>query len=272
MQIAFRHELVQVRLHLTIHNTKSRTLKFEGVPTANLASLEVLGSMLYCEPRDHKDFTALVVASNNLKVLEMPRYAQFSTSYGRLPAMKRLVVPDAWFYTPEEVAKIWDFSRLTSLVLRWDVDIPSFVDSVHGNTFSALGELEITQREENSRQGQEASSSKLSDFISRVGGRLQKVSVETYHPTTIINSLSNHKENLVSVSISTPDQDEPSTIITPKEVREIVLSLPYLVELDINCHVNIFESRDSDAYHARSSVSASQNPHDQRVEYTKYCD
>jgi len=200
----------------------------------------------------------VVVASKRLEKLRIPGGITFSTSYGRLPAIKKLVIRDVWPYAPEAIVKSFNFSRLETLVLEGEVDIPPFVDSVRDIAFRSLRRLHVTEDDLFGKDDQESSSAKVSDFITRLD-KLQKVSAVTYDPEKIINTLAKHKNSLTKLSLSIPVEVEVS-FIGLKQAKDILIFFSYLVELNLSLNVPPPESEEAAYYVERSKVSSLLHP------------
>jgi hypothetical protein len=233
----------------------------ESIPAANLSALKMWDVMEL--DRGGDKFNALVVASKQLEVLRIPSYIHFSTLHGKLPAIKKLVIRDDWPYGPEAVAKIFDFSQLTTLVLEGEVDISSFVESVRNITFCTLKKLKVSEDGLFGEDDQSSSSAKLCDFISRLD-QLQTVSVVTYDPTKVISALAIHQNSLTKLDISIPVEGK-ICFIGLKQARALVVGFPHLTELKISFNVPPPELEEQESYIVSFRVRAFLNPHEYLV-------
>jgi hypothetical protein len=176
-----------------------------------------------------------------------------------------LIIRDDWPYEPEAIAKIFDFLRLTTLVLECEVDIPSFVDSVQNITFSSLRKLDVAEDDLFWEDDQASSSAKLSDFISRLD-QLQKLSVVTYDPKKVISALAIHKNSLTKLDISIPVEGK-ICFIGLQQARDVVVSFPNLTELKISFNVLPPKLEELESYIVSFRVRTFFNSHEYLLRY-----
>jgi len=117
--------------------------QIRSIPATNLRSFKVsaLGqSGYYTSPHAFQD---LLVASTRLETLKFLFILPFHPGSGRLPPIKSLALPTMpWNYSPDDVKRIWNFSRLQ------DFDIPGhvlrpFLESVPLEDLNQLKRLRV---------------------------------------------------------------------------------------------------------------------------------
>lgn len=119
--------------------------QIRSIPAANLVSFEVSAtgqSGYHTSPHAFQEF---LVVSTRLETLKSRFMLPFHPGNGRLPPIKSLTLPAmSWNYSPEEVRRIWNFSRLQ------DLDIPGhllrpFLKSVPPEDLTKLKRLRVDE-------------------------------------------------------------------------------------------------------------------------------
>ena len=237
IQVALTQHCPQVRLHFIHYHGGDGSIRFnpESIPASNLVYLHV--------PHDQGDdskLNALVASAHQLESLTVHAACRFSAAYGRLPALEylRLDGTGDWPYTSEEVARIWDFSRLKSLSFIHRLNFTgSFINSVPARALLAVKSLDIDSEEDlESPDERLSSSTEISNFIRKLD-RLEDLSTSTYYPIEIINGLKAHTQSLRFLSLQSRGPIVEEKRLGLQDITNIRVSCPNLEEFSLDLHL-----------------------------------
>jgi len=222
------------------------------IPSLNLVTLDLLyGDPL--EPQASVELNALLVSSRNLEKLHMLAGLHFSATCGRLPPIKALQLERQWVLTPEQdwpytseqVAQIWDFSRLNDLDLSY-LDTGLFAKTVPAGSLLALRKLCILQaRARYVATKQVMLSTDIANFIEDVP-RLEELNITCHFPRNIVRVLpcqkglrklllcNSREYGVYSENGNDFYDSSEDRWIGPEEIRQILMACPLLTQLSLN--------------------------------------
>jgi hypothetical protein len=174
-----------------------------SIPAASLVSFTAYSMINTAIVEPLQD---LLVASHRLDTLIFKvRPHRFNAERGKLPAIKRLVLSsgERWLYTPEDIPKILDFSRLEELEISWST-VVSFLESVPLKELTGLKRLEIDdscwdhywQRGGGSGEPYNADATRLLSTLLTHCHRLETLDIKCELKSIDVSLISNQRDSL----------------------------------------------------------------------------
>ena len=202
------------------------------LPLQNLVSLKLLPQVPGSYPAWTFEFARIMLQSPNLEVLHVRPGHKFRPHIMTSPSprfyqIRELILEGNWHYTANDVAALWDFSRLSTLRLR-HIDLDKFAFSVPFQQLSGLTKFEFLL-------GNKAYwADNLTGLISKVE-RLEELVLECYCPHKLIDVIEKHRLSLRVLKLKDSNHRDPSA--TSEDLEKLRTMCPYLNELELDIKV-----------------------------------
>ena len=148
----------------------------------------------------------------------------------KLPPIRELILEGHWYCGDKAVAELWDFSRLSTLKLRY-VDIDYFANSVSSQQLSGLKKFEFLVKDDPTMQLTERAAYWVRPLITLMDKieRLEELVLQCYHPHWLMPVLEKHKSSLRVLKVRDLNTSDPRA--TAEDVEKLRTLCPYLNEL-----------------------------------------
>jgi hypothetical protein len=202
------------------------------LPLQNLVSLKLLPQVPGSYPAWTFEFARIMLQSPNLEVLHVRPGHKFRPHIMTSPSprfypIRELILEGNWHCTANDVAALWDFSRLSTLRLR-HIDLDKFAFSVPFQQLSGLTKFEFLL-------GNKAYwADNLTGLISKVE-RLEELVLECYCPHKLIDVIEKHRLSLRVLKLKDSNHRDPSA--TSEDLEKLRTMCPYLNELELDIKV-----------------------------------
>ena len=258
---ALIHDLPHIQLHLDCsgHSPNGPIQIFEEISS----SVTCQSLVSFATPRgcisdsDSLHCAALVVASKNLRVLDVLDCKPFETGDQKLPAIQQLAIAidsrlhENSFNRPNvQMPKIWDFSNLNHLKIGYGYGgnlqkLEKFLSIVSDEQPSGIESFSMLSSQPWDRYGighcsnQAATEAKVEELLHKIIGtidRLRELKLAWSFPQRLSLLLPKHENTLRSLGLLVGALGGPP--VSSVEMRQIRTSCPYLTDLIIDIDLN----------------------------------